>query len=505
MGGMKKFLMIRSRIVILLSACMSIVVGLADARTINEVFPPVFNLTSLNGNNGFAINGTSEGSLGFSVKGAGDINGDGIPDMLFFALDGNYINKVYVVFGSNEGWPESISLGFLNGSNGFVVDAGEGFLAVLACGIGDVNNDGIDDILVGDSWGNLQAGRCYVLFGSKGPWAAEVHVDDLDGTNGFVINGIKPSSFSGSFISGVGDVNGDKIPDILIGTGLRWVENVMNQVYVVFGREGLWSPEMNLDELDGRNGCIINGASKSGAYSISGVGDVNGDGLDDIGIGDPMANNATGRSYVLFGRKGPWPAVINLGSLDGTNGFAMNGVNLNDESGGVVSGVGDVNGDGLDDVLIAALWANHYGQIYVVYGNPGPWSAAINLGDLNGTNGFMINGISYSGGYTISGVGDVNKDGLDDVIIGASWVNQEIGQSFIVLGNKGPREAAFNLTSLNGSNGFMINGINLGDWSGDSVSAVGDVNADGIDDIGIGASRANDASGQGYILFGEET
>ncbi|PWU04275.1 MAG: hypothetical protein C5B43_04820 [Verrucomicrobia bacterium] len=469
-------------------------------------FPALFNLTTLNGKNGFAFNGTSPGSVGFSIKGAGDINGDGIPDMLIFFADGNDINKVYVVFGRVEPWPASISLDFIDGTNGFVIiGQSAGFFNIVACAVGDVNGDGIDDILMGDPGANNQAGQSYILYGSKGPWAPEFYLSDLNGKNGFSINGVAENDFSGSFVSGLGDVNGDGILDFMIGTGFRGVLNITNQIYVVFGTKAPRPASINLSDLNGKNGFTINGMDPNdvGSYAIASLGDINGDGLNDILIGNPSASNYTGQSYVIFGKKTPWASQFNLTSLNGDNGFYINGISPNDYSGYTVSGVGDVNKDGLDDILIASKWANQYGQIYIIFGSKNPWHSTINLKNLNGKNGFTINGVPMNGGYTIDGAGDINSDGFDDIFIGASWVNNETGQSFIVYGNRNYNPFV-NLTNLDGTNGLVINGINEGDWCGDSLTPAGDFNKDGIADFSLGASHANQAAGQAYIIYGQK-
>src|SRR5919199_1671852 len=109
-----------------------------------------------------------------------------------------------------------------------------------------------------------------------------------------------------------------------------------------------------------------------------------------------------------------------------------------------------------------------------------------NLSELNGSNGFAINGIAtpdYSG-RSVSSAGDVNGDGFDDLIIGANYANpngiSEAGQSYVVFGSNSGFGASFNLSELNGRNGFAVNGILAGDPSGSSVSSAGDVNGEGI-------------------------
>ena len=205
-------------------------------------------------------------------------------------------------------------------------------------------------------------------------------------------------------------------------------------------------------------------------------------------------------------------------------GFRLDGVARGDRSGWPVASAGDVNGDGFDDVIIGAIYADpdrirngldRAGESYVVFGSDTGFPAALSLADLNGQNGFRLTGVDdedYSG-RSVASAGDVNGDGFDDVIIGARSADPngalQAGESYVVYGSDAGFPATVPLADLNGQKGFVIAGTYPGGGSGVSVASAGDVNGDGFDDVIIGAVHAErngrDTAGESYVVFGSNS
>ena len=422
----------------------------------------------------------------------------------------------------------------------YVGDPSSATGAALASGPCDVNDDGYDDVVVGawfwDKAPNNNIGATYVVFG--GPDVSSASLADPASAGAVRIDGpADPSAFTGFSVACAGDVDGDGFDDIAIS------HYTDQRTYVVFGDAEFSGA--TLDALGDRGFSVVGGPDSGNVgYSIAPVGDIDDDGLADFAVAEVAADTRdrqnNGRVWVIAGRDdisdvdllAPQPGEVLL-TVDGA---------LDQERLGSIASVGDVNGDEVDDFLMGSYTSTPWGErasvpgaAYVVFGGTTGEVDAADLGD----EGFAIVGPTRQRdrlGISVAGIGDLNDDGLADLLVGADGVTNATtgprnGGAAVVFGSASTDTVFTDPSAASGQSvftcaeevadpgectapgrrGYWIDGEAAGDSLGYSVAGIGDVDGDEVPDLALGAygydlvTEEGTLSGAGatYVVFGD--
>jgi hypothetical protein len=433
---------------------------------------------------------------GWSVASGGDVNNDGFDDILIGADNdeegGSGAGQTYLILGSASGWAMDTSVeqaataSFLGESSG----DGAGRSVAFA---GDVNNDGFDDILIGANRRVGSSGETYLVLGKAGGWAMNTSLAGADAS----FAGEAADDWSGVWVSSAGDVNNDGFDDFLIGAYLNDEAGTnAGQTYLVLGKTSGWAMDTPLANADASFLGETSGDGSSKA--VARAGDVNDDGFDDILIGATGRLSSRGETYLILGKASGWAMDTPLSGADAS----FVGENVSDASGVAVASAGDVDGDGFDDILIGADenddGGDRAGKAYLVLGKASGWSMDNPLSGADAS--FIAEGAGDHVGGAVASAGDVDGDGLDEILIGATWRGQWQGEAYLVRGRGTGWALDTDLATADAS--FV--GEDAYDYAG-FILASGDVDADGYSDLLISAAYDSDGgsnAGQTYLILG---
>ncbi len=431
----------------------------ANIGTILSLYPNWFYDGSESGEN-----------MGSAVSSAGDVNADGLPDVLIGAqkhtLDVYREGTAFVFFNHNGSLPIVSDWKIGSGQQGSMFGCS---LSML----GDVNGDDIDDIIIGACDYNLEesgvvtkskVGAVFVYFGSEF-FSSKTSAD-------WFFLGEQVDGRLGSAVNEAGDLNHDGFADVVIGEpGYDSIEKTnIGRTLIFFGSN------TGLQTIPGWEITGINNAELFGS-SVANAGDVNGDGWNDIIVGAPRpgtpSNPQIGNTYVFYGSPEGLPNTPSWSATNDQSGAWF---------GATVTGIGDVNQDDFDDILIGAPYTK-------VLMNETPEPVGCTYLYLGSKTGLSINPAwTYCGnqsggkfGASVNSAGDMNLDGHPDFLVGMPFYsesNEHQGAVFLFFGNlSGVKSDYFEITFGNKADTEF----------GTSVSSIGDINLDGRLDVIVGA------------------
>jgi len=444
---------------------------------------------------------------GISVSSAGDVDGDGLDDVLVGAPYNEWSDRegaAYIILGSSLGTNSTIDLSTADYK--FVGEESVDYAGRSVASAGDVDGDGLDDVLVSAYMNDdafTTAGAVYIILASSLGTNSTIDLSNAD----YKLLGEDDWNYAGISVSSAGDVDGDGLDDVLVGANKNDEGgSEAGAAYVILGSSLGTNSTISLSNADYK--LVGESADSDAGISVSSAGDVDGDGLDDILVGaykDDEGGSEAGAAYVILGSSLGTSNSIDLSTAD----YKLVGESGDDFAGYSVSSAGDLDGDGLDDVLVGAFGdddgGSDAGAAYVILGSSLGTSRTIDLS----TADYKLLGESADDytGRCVSSAGDVDGDGLDDVLVGSYGNDEggsEAGAAYVILGSSLGTSSTIDLSNAD----FKLVGISVDQQAGGwSLSLAGDVNGDGKGDVLVGAVGDGDnglnAGAVYLILTGE--
>jgi len=367
-------------------------------------------------------------TFGRAVAFIGDLDDNGIEDIAVGApLDddgGDARGAVWILFMGTDGKVDSFQkISDTEGDFTGVLDSGDGFGTSVA-GIGDLDGDGIEDIAVGarsDDDGGLGHGAVWILFlGTDGKVDGFQKISDTEGDFTGVLGF---NDFFGTSVAGIGDLDDDGIEDIAVGASLD--DGDKGAVWILFmGTDGKVDGFQKISDTEGDFTGVLDFGDLFG-FSVAGIGDLDGDGIEDIAVGaleDDDGDSGAGAVWILF--MGTDGKVDSFQKISDTEGDFTGVLDKFDNFGGTsIAGIGDLDDDGIEDIAVGARQDDdggfNRGAVWILFlGTDGKVDGFQKISDTEGGFTGVLDDVDEFG-RSIAGIGDLDDDGIEDIVVGA--------------------------------------------------------------------------------------
>jgi FG-GAP repeat len=456
------------------------------------------------------VGDVADQEVGFHVEAAGDLDDDGFEDIIVGAYRdptvGPAAGAAYVIYGPVTRGAIDLADADAKLEAEFTGDfAAEGFAGGM-----DLDDDGFDDFVIGAPGrfppaqpGLPAPGAAYVFYGGEERLAGTMSLADADAK----LVGESAVDFAGLSVAGATDLDDDGFDDLVTSASLDDAGgSAAGAVYVLYGGEERLTGTMSLVDADAK---LVGAAGEVAGFRLGRAGDFDDDGSEDLLIGAPaitgFGGSGTGSTYLVYGSRNRLTGTISLPTI----GVRLVGEEADDRPGIGLTGAGDVDDDGVDDVLVGTdledTAGTSAGSAYLFYGREERLTGTVNLGTADAK--LVGEAAGDQAGLDVAMPGDLDRDRFDDLVIGAGShdaTGVDAGAAYVFFGGEHRLSGALTLASADAK----LLGEAPGDLAGQAVGPAGDVNDDRVDDLMIGARR-NDAGGTNagtvYVFLGEHT